>query len=243
MLREMSSTYGRSPGGYLWAIIEPVGYIAVLSVGFALLLRTPPLGASFTLFYATGFLSFFVYQRVQQVVSHAIPYSRPLLFYPAVTWVDVVLARCLLNALTHVLVLVLVLGAVLLYLGGAPSIDLVAVFLALAGAVLIGLGVGSVNAVLFGLFPVWGSIWNVISRPLFLASGVIFLLEDLPRVLREILWWNPLVHVTGLFRQGIYAGYEPEYVNVFFMFFFGLTATFFGFLLLRKHHRTLIERA
>ena len=32
MLREMGSTYGRSPGGYLWVIAEPIGVIAVLSI-------------------------------------------------------------------------------------------------------------------------------------------------------------------------------------------------------------------
>lgn len=25
VLREMTATYGRTPGGYIWAIIEPVG--------------------------------------------------------------------------------------------------------------------------------------------------------------------------------------------------------------------------
>ena len=42
MLREMATTYGRSAGGYLWAILDPVLGIALLSVLFSLALRHPP---------------------------------------------------------------------------------------------------------------------------------------------------------------------------------------------------------
>ncbi|MCX7288621.1 MAG: hypothetical protein NTW20_13985 [Rhodobacterales bacterium] len=58
MLREMSTTYGRSPGGYLWVILEPVGGIALLSLvlTFGLRVKSPGLGINFPLFYATGVL-------------------------------------------------------------------------------------------------------------------------------------------------------------------------------------------
>ena len=41
MLREMATTYGRSAGGYLWAILEPILGIALLSVIFSLALARP----------------------------------------------------------------------------------------------------------------------------------------------------------------------------------------------------------
>ena len=51
MLREMTTSYGRSPGGYVWAILEPVGAVAmitlVLSVG--LRIRIPSQGTSVVL--------------------------------------------------------------------------------------------------------------------------------------------------------------------------------------------------
>ena len=39
ILREMSSSYGRSPGAYVWAILEPVAGIALLSLVFVLTLQ------------------------------------------------------------------------------------------------------------------------------------------------------------------------------------------------------------
>lgn len=49
ILREMSTRYGRTPGGYVWMIVEPMAGIMLLAVGFSLLLRSPSLGISFLL--------------------------------------------------------------------------------------------------------------------------------------------------------------------------------------------------
>jgi capsular polysaccharide transport system permease protein len=44
----------------------------------------------------------------------------------------------------------------------------------------LGLGLGVLNCLLVGLFPLWGQVWAILSRPLFLVAGVIFVMEDLP---------------------------------------------------------------
>ena len=54
ILREMSTSYGRTPGGYLWAVAEPVAAVALLTVVFALAFDHPPIGRDFALFYASG---------------------------------------------------------------------------------------------------------------------------------------------------------------------------------------------
>ncbi|MFT7592933.1 MAG: capsular polysaccharide transport system permease protein, partial [Paracoccaceae bacterium] len=77
ILREMSTRYGRTPGGYIWSILEPLAAILVLSVGFSLVMRTPSLGTSFLLFYATGYLPFNLYQTVSGTVSKSILFSKP----------------------------------------------------------------------------------------------------------------------------------------------------------------------
>ena len=105
MLREMSTTYGRSPGGYLWAVLEPIGSIAmmtlILEVG--LRIRAPSLGTNFPLFFATGVMPFMMYQRTQAKVAMSLQFSRALLFYPGVTFVDAILARFFLNVLTQLI--------------------------------------------------------------------------------------------------------------------------------------------
>ena len=72
MLREMSTTYGRSPGGYIWAFAEPIGGILVMTLVFSLIARSPALGTNFPLFFATGMLPFLLYNATANNVSMAI---------------------------------------------------------------------------------------------------------------------------------------------------------------------------
>lgn len=241
MLREMSTSYGRSPGGYLWALLEPIGSITLLSLGFSLVMRSPPLGTNFVLFYATGFLPFSMFLEVSGATARAINYSRPLLHYPAVTWMDAVLARFLLNTLTAMMVGYLVLlGVTLLFETGAV-IEIGPILVAVAMAALLGLGVGAMNCVLNGLFSAWPMIWSIFTRPLFLVSGVIILIEGLPAWVRDILWYNPLVHVVGEMRRGFYPMYAADYVSLPYVFGLALGLIALGFILLGRFHMTILS--
>ena len=64
VVREMGAKFGRSAGGYLWAIAEPLGGIVLLAIAFSLALRAPPSGTSFILFYATGTVPFSMFSTM-----------------------------------------------------------------------------------------------------------------------------------------------------------------------------------
>lgn len=83
LLREMTTRYGRSPGGYVWALLEPIGAIMIFAVGFSLLFKNPPLGSSFILFFATGFLPFNLYQNISVMVARALVFFAPPVVLPS----------------------------------------------------------------------------------------------------------------------------------------------------------------
>ena len=242
MLREMSTSYGASPGGYVWAIIEPLGVLVMMSLGFALLLRTPALGDNFMLFYATGYLPFSLYLVLANNTSRAIHFSRPLLQYPAVTWLDAILARFMLTMVTNIAVACILLTGIFLTSGTRSIIDLVPILEATVLTALLGLAVGTVNCLLGGLFPVWLMIWSIVTRPLFLASGVIFIYEDLPRPVQDVLWYNPLMHIVGLMRRGFYPTYTAGYVTSIYVLAIALILLTLGLIFLHRHHRTIMNR-
>ncbi len=242
MLREMSTRYGRTPGGYLWSIIEPLAAIIVLSVGFSLVIRTPSLGTSFLLFYASGYLPFDLYQSVSNAVARAIGFSRPLLQYPAVTWLDAVLARFFLNSLTSILVSIVLFSGILLVIDSRATLDLVPVVQAIGLAMLLGLGVGTVNCAISGLFPIWEVAWSIITRPLFIASGIFYLYESLPPLGQEILWYNPLTHIVGLMRTGFYPTYTAAHVTPIYVVTVSLILMAMGQILLGRYHRDILNR-
>lgn len=242
MLREMSTRYGRSPGGYIWAVVEPLAGILMLAIAFSLLMRSPPLGSSFVLFKATGMMPFMLYTGVANSIGHALQFSRPLLQYPGVTWLDAILARFFLNALTAVLVTYLILTGILVWTGTRTVLDMGDIALSIGMAAVLGLGVGVLNCYLFMAFPIWEQAWAIATRPLFLISGILFIYEDLPKLVQDILWWNPLVHVTGLMRAGFYPMYYASYASPLYVMTCAVVPLVTGLLLLRRHHLDLLNR-
>lgn len=242
MLREMGSTYGRSPGGYLWAVLEPIGIVIVLAIAFSLLLRAPSLGTNFILFYATAYMPFSLYMEVAQKTQASLNYSRPLLAYPGVTWIDAILARFVLNVLTGAAVSCILFFAILTFVDVQTVLDIQPILVGYAMAACLALGVGSLNCVLIGLFPVWGRLWGIATRPLFLASGVIYIYEDLPALAQNILWWNPLIHMTGWVRTGFYPTYHASYVSLPYCFGLGLGLTALGLIFMRAHYKRVLEQ-
>ncbi len=242
VLREMATTYGRSPGGYLWAVLEPVAAIALLSFAFSLAFHAPSLGTSFPLFYATAYLPYMLFHDVSAKTAQAIRFSRPLLNFNAVSWIDVLLARFALNLFTHLVVGTLVIGSMLWMFETRAAPDMAVVCAAVAMAASLALGVGALNAFLFLAFPAWERLWTIVTRPLFIISGVFFLFEDVPAELRDILWFNPLFHVTGLMRAGSYPNYEASYVAGSFVFGVALAFLALGLLLFARLSDGLLQK-
>ena len=242
VLREMSTRYGRSPGGYVWALLQPLGIIILLAFAFSLLQKSPSLGASFLLFKATGMLILQIFNGLSNSVGQSLSYSKALLFYPRVSWLDAVLARFLLNTLVLLCVTIIILFGIMIFEGIRTVIDWNQIILAALMTTALGLGVGCINCYLFMRFPVWKNVWGIVTAPLFLISGVIFLYEDLPLLAQEVLWYNPLIHLTGAMRDGFYPIYKPTYVSISYVgawIFIPLVA---GLLLLRQFNRDLINR-
>jgi capsular polysaccharide transport system permease protein len=242
MLREMSTRYGASPGGYVWAVLEPLGAILMLTLAFSLILRSPPLGTSFVLFYATGFMPFSLYQSMAAVIGGTIIFFKQLLMYPTVTWVDAMIARLILNTVTGLMVAYILFTGILAYENTRALLDIEPILLSLFEAVLLGLSIGSVNCVLFGLFPVWQTVWSILTRPIFLASGIFFIYEDMPPLAQQIVWYNPLMHVTGGMRTGFYPMYTAEYVSHAYVLGFSVILLALGLILLGRFHRDVLNR-
>lgn len=241
-IREMASKFGRSAGGYFWALAEPLGGILLLSIAFSLALRAPPLGDSFMLFYMTGIVPFSMFGTMSKGVAAAVKSSKGLLNYPVVTALDAVCAKFVLNFLTVFLVGAALAAGIILGAGLHVNLDLGAIAVAFFAAAVLGLGVGTLNCVLFGLFPTWANVWAVLTRPLFILSSILFLYESVPANFQAILWWNPIVHIVALMRTGFFGTYDPSFVSMPYVFGIALALFVLGAHLLRRHTSLLLDQ-
>ncbi len=241
IIREMITRYGRSWGGYIWAIVEPVGIILVLSLAFSQIVKTPAIGTSFVLFYATGYIPFHFFIEVSTNVGASIQVNRQLLYLPSVTAIDAVIARFLLSVLTLLVVALVIFTGILFFTDEQTRIALDHILLAFAGGALAGLGVGMMNIVIFEYIPVWRQLWGIISRPLFIISGVFFTYDSMPAHLRELLWWNPLIHVVGEARKGFYPIYDGAYTALWYPIGVGIALSLIGGVLIVRNRSRLID--
>ena len=125
VIREMAAKFGRSAGGYFWALAEPLGGILLLSIAFSLALRSPPLGDNFMLFYMTGDRSpSACYGTMSKGVAGAVKSNKGLLNYPVVTALDAVVAKFVLNFLTIFLVAAALAAGIILGAGLHVNLDL-----------------------------------------------------------------------------------------------------------------------
>jgi capsular polysaccharide transport system permease protein len=240
ILREMTTTYGRSPGGYFWAIAQPIALITAVSLAFSLLLRSPPLGTNFMMFYATGLLPLRMFQTLSNNIGSALQFSKPLMGYPRVTFVDTIIARAILTALTQIVVAFIIFGSIWIWAGTNNILNFEIILLAYVVVITLGLGIGILNCFLFTLLPVWRIVWGIVTGPLILISAVLYIIEDMPVSAQNFLWYNPLVHCTGLARMGFFSTYSPSYINIPFVMVCSIVPAFFGVLMLRRYGRSIL---
>lgn len=232
VMREMTTRFGRSALGYLWAFIEPVAFIALLSIAFSQIAHSPPVGRSFPLFYATGFIAFHFYSDIANLTGRSVHVNRPLLNYPAVTALDTVLARLILQALTGLTVAAAVFAGIFAVFDDPVHIAPVPLMTAFALGAFLGLGVGLVNVTLFALSRGWETAYGVIARPLVFVSCVFYTFDSLPSYVREVLWWNPIVHLVGMVRSGFYPAYDGSHVSALYVLSVALGLTMLGLVLM-----------
>jgi capsular polysaccharide transport system permease protein len=241
MLREMSTTYGRSPGGYIWAVVEPAAGLALLSVIFSLGFLAPPMGSNFAIFHATGMIPFLVYTDISGKLGTAVMFSKQLLAYPAVSYVDALIARFILNTLTQLMVACIIFTGILLMFETRTALELDGIVLAFSMTLALALGVGTFNCFVMSLYPVWQRIWSILNRPMFILSCIFFTFESVPEEVRGYLWWVPTVHLTGTMRAAFYPGYEASYASPLYVFGLSLSLLATGLVFLRRHHRDVVN--
>jgi ABC-type polysaccharide/polyol phosphate export systems, permease component len=242
ILREVSTRFGRTPGGFAWAIMQPLATILILGAAFSLISRTPALGTSFILFKATGMLPYQMFQNTSSMIGKSLSFSGPLLAYPGVTWGDAFVARLILNVLVNVAITTLILTGIIVALDLTLILDWNKIVLAMTLGAVLGFGIGTLNCYLMERITIWANVWSIINAPMMIMSGVLIMYDDLPREAQEIIWYNPAIHITGLMREGFYSTYQPSYISITYVLTCAMIPMVLGLLLVRRYHRELLER-
>jgi capsular polysaccharide transport system permease protein len=214
MLREARTRYGRQRAGYLWALIEPLLHISIFYLAFSYRLQIIPIGDSLFVFLATGFGVYLGFRDVLGRTQGGYASNESLLAYPVVRLMDVFLGRALLELATWLAVLVMIFGGMLLLGYGYVPHGILDMLAAIAALFAIAFGVGVTLGIVSEFLPSIGNLMRAPMMLLYFISGAFFLPDALPPAIRDIIYWNPVLHAITLFREGYYPGYESHFLDL-----------------------------
>jgi len=154
---------------------------------------------------------------------------------------EVILARFMLAFLTLLVVSAIIFGFVVVSVRHTLYYDPVALIAAFGSASVLGLGVGTLNAFLFAVLPVWRQLWGLLTAPLLVLSGVFFTLDSMPLHIQNVLTWNPLVHCVGRTRAAFFPSYRDDYVDLGYVIVVALATLLPGLFLILKYRSVVID--
>ena len=101
-----------------------------------------------------------------------------------------------------------------------------------AGALfLMAVGIGTINATMTALLHSWHNVFYIVTRPLYLASGIFYLVDQVPAPAQRFLVWNPLVHGIEWVRISFYPAYMPTTLDKAYLVQFAVYSFVIGLVL------------
>lgn len=243
VFKEYKIKLGSSKIGLLWALLEPIVAMMAISAIWIYSGREEIYGVHITLFIGSGFAVFITIRLGINYIPHAILSNEALLNYPQVKPIDTLLARFVQGTWLHAIACILMFVSLWWILGVYPSFpDLLLCVEMLVTAMIMALGLAVPLGVLGTINAGALKFISIISQPLMLVSGVVYSTSDLPQAARNILKFNPIVHVIDGFRHGAFGSpLFPEY-EPFYPLLFGLICLGFGYLVYFRYRFRLLQK-
>jgi capsular polysaccharide transport system permease protein len=225
VFREAAMRFGSSPFSYIWTLIEPTALIGILLFARVYIKSvSPAFGDSSLVFLLTGLVALRAVRAIITKSGRAIQSNRSLFAFGAVKPPDVVIARTILEFTIYLIVLSLFFGGAAKILGQQVITNFPGFVLSMLLILAFSMSMAMFNATVGALVPLWRSLWRMMSMPLLITSGVIYVPAQMPPQFLNIIIWNPFLHCVEALRSNSYLDYTSVYSPHYLL---GFTVTVF----------------
>lgn len=241
LLRELTSRFGKSRGGFIWVLVEPVAHLVVPVLIMSFIRNRVLPGVEYPVFLVYGFLPFLLFKAICLQIVNGVNSSKGLLSYRQVHLMDIFIAKAMAYAVIQAVVFALVLSGMSLFgfdvLPPRP-VEFAGVLIL---TTTLAFGLGLVLAAIVSLVPDARSIINVMFMPLYLVSGVLFPITRFPDEMVRWMAINPVLHLVELSRVAAVEGYVPmKYLSLQYPVALALISTLIGLMFYRLRYLTRV---
>jgi len=213
MLRDMRSRFFGNGFGFVIAVAWPLVHIIILLIMFSSSGRMAPYGDSLLLFLSIGIIPFIVFSYMSRFIMLSLVMNRPLINFPIVKVLDILFARAILETLGAIIFTTLLCTILwILNVDFMPN-DLLQACYAYGAAIMLGFGMGVINAIIGMAFYGWVTGYSLVIIAFYGSSGILFIPDSLPQILRYYLSFNPVLQVIEWMRTAYYNGYHSTVLD------------------------------
>ncbi len=233
ILRELHTRFGRHHLGYAWIFLEPMilgGCIAMVHYvsGHGL-----PGGLNVAAFYIVGYTPYYLFRAILNRAAGSVMANQPLFYHRQVSYLDVMLARNLLDCATVMIAVFIMIIALSNFEAALPHDPLkIVVGIVLMAAFCHGF------ALLILAATVWGheNVERVVHPFTYLMipfTGAFFMVWWLPTEMQYYALLNPSVHMFEIIRDGQFGPGVPYHWDLGYMVACTVVLNLLGMLALR----------
>ena len=242
--REILTRISKLRFGLIGILLEPIGLILIWLLLFGFRRGfVPVFSLDLIIFLTIGNIIFQMFSSISKRSVYSISSNQALFNYSRVKPFDTIIARALVEINTYgVLYLIIVLGY--FYFKNMWLIDnlpLIVLCYLLISIFSIGLGLIFMTAGHRYIYT--KEVINVIFRPLYFLSGVIFSLASLPQWLKPWLSWNPVLQAIEISRKGFSEFYLLDpLISLTYLIKITIITFFLGLFVYVRNERMLLTK-
>jgi capsular polysaccharide transport system permease protein len=242
LLRDIRVRAGKFYTGYLLILLMPFLHLGIVLVIFLLTSKVPSIGTEPVIFFGLSILPFVVFLYPSRQLVLALAANRPLLYFPRVRIMDVIVARGLLEVANGIAVSALVCLVLYFVSGDFGPRDPFAFVCSILLTLYLGFSYGFVNALIAHAVEFWHYGFNVLFPLFWIASGILFNPHAIPSPYKDYLAYNPLLQCVEYIRYSYYEGYPGDLLDISYTFLTATCILALGLVFERASRRALLAR-
>lgn len=239
-LREMKGRFGGYRLGILWALIEPLVHITVLSLIFGYV-RHRALNLDFAQFVALGIIPWLAFRKTLGGSLNIINANAGLFNYSRIKPFDVIFAKVCVEFFTYLMAGLSL--ALVFYMLNHPFTLKKPLELILSYGLLMFFTFSTClcAAVLSTRYNELRKIIPILLRPLYFMSGLFYAIEDIPSQFHGYLLSNPVFHLIALIRSTFLDTVSLDLISITYVLYLSVLMLFTGVMLYRYYRDRLVS--